>query len=269
MNNSISSKRSALKFFLLVFIISAPFWLIGDIAEQKLPLPFNLPVGAFVLVCPMIAALTLIYRENGSDGVKQLLKRPFDFKRIKRKIWYIPIFFLMPCIIVLEYGLMKLMGVSIPNFQFPVLMVPVFFVIFFIGGIGEEIGWTGYVTDPLQDRWNALEASIILGTVWTMWHITPWLQAHYTLIWVAGQSATSVLLRVLIVWIYNNTGKSVFAAITFHAMVNVSELVLFPIYGSYYDPVIAFIFMAVTVIIVIFLWSPKTLARYRYARSAA
>lgn len=145
MNNSISSKRSALKFFLLVFIISAPFWLIGDIAEQKLPLPFNLPVGALVLVCPMIAALTLIYRENGSDGVKQLLKRPFDFKKIKRKIWYIPIFFLMPCIIVLEYGLMKLMGVSIPNFQFPVLMVPVFFVIFFIGGIGEEIGWTGYV----------------------------------------------------------------------------------------------------------------------------
>ncbi|HWQ47614.1 MAG TPA: type II CAAX endopeptidase family protein [Methanosarcina sp.] len=269
MNNSVSSKQSALKFFLLVFIISVPFWLIGDIAEQKLPLPFNLPVGALVLACPMIAALILIYRENGSNGVKQLLKRSFDFKRIKRKIWYIPIFFLMPCIIVLEYGLMKLMEVPIPNFQFPVLMVPIFFVIFFIGGIGEEIGWTGYATDPLQGKENALKTSIILGIVWTMWHITPWLQAHYTPLWVTGQSATSILLRVLIVWIYNNTGKSVFAAIAFHATTNVSELVLFPIYGSYYDPVIAFIFMAVTVAIVIFLWGPKTLARYRYARSTA
>ena len=117
---------------------------------------------------------------------------------------------------------MKLMGISIPNFQFPVSMLPVFFVVFFIGAICEEIGWTGYATDPLQDRWNALKACIILGTVWTVWHITPWLQAHYTTIWVAGQCANSIVIRVLIVWIYNNTGKSVFAAIAFHAIANVS-----------------------------------------------
>jgi len=131
MNTSASSKGPPLKFFLLVFIISAPFWLIGATAEQKLPLPFNLPVGALVLVCPTIAASILVYWENGSNGVKQLLKRSFDFKRIKGKIWYVPIFLLMPCIMVLEYGLMKLVGVSIPNFQFPVLMVPVFFIVFF------------------------------------------------------------------------------------------------------------------------------------------
>jgi uncharacterized protein len=163
MSASASSKKSLLKFFLLVFIISAPFWLMGAMGEQKLPLPFNLPVGALVLVCPMIAALILVYRENGSDGVKQLLKRAFDFKRIKGNIWYVPIFFLMPSIMLLEYGLMKLMGVSIPNFQFPVLMVPVFFVVFFIGAIGEELGWTGYATDPLQDRWIAIRSGHHFG----------------------------------------------------------------------------------------------------------
>lgn len=265
MDTSAPFKKPLLKFFPLVFIISTPFWLMGPMAEEKLPLPFNLPVGALVLVCPMIAALILVYREDGSDGVKQLLKRSFDFKRIKGKIWYVPIFFLMPGITVLEYGLMKLMGVPIPDFQFPVLMLPIYFVVFFIGAIGEEMGWTGYATDPLQDRWNALEAGIILGIVWTVWHITPWLQAHNTPFFVAGQCATTVVLRVLMVWIYNNTGKSVFSAIAFHAMVNVSELVLFPVYGSYFNPVIAFLIMAVTAAIVIFLWGPKTLARYRYA----
>jgi len=70
-----SPRRSPLKFFILTFVLSIPFWLIGPTAEQKLPLPFNLPVGALVLVCPMIAALILVYMENGSDGVKQLLKR--------------------------------------------------------------------------------------------------------------------------------------------------------------------------------------------------
>lgn len=176
-------------------------------------------MGALVLVCPTIAASILVYWENGSNGVKQLLKRSFDFKRIKGKIWYVPIFLLMPGIMVLEYGLMKLMEVSIPNFQFPVLMVPVFFMVFFIGAIGEEIGWTGYATDPLQERWNALRAGIILGTVWAVWHITPFLQAHYTPIWVAGQCETSVLLRVLIVWIYNrNNTKMRKKMISYHGM---------------------------------------------------
>jgi hypothetical protein len=52
----------------------------------------------------------------------------------------------------------------------------------------------------LQNRWNALEASIILGMVWVVWHVPPWTQAQYTPIWVAGQCATSIGLRVLIVW---------------------------------------------------------------------
>lgn len=238
----------------------------GSVAEQKLPLPFNLPVGALVLVCPMIAALILVYGQSGSDGTKQLLKRIIDYRKIRHKIWYAPIFFLMPGIIVMEYGLMKLMGIPVPNFQFTVLMLPIFFVLFFIGAIGEEIGWTGYATDPLLDRCDALEASIILGLVWTVWHIVPWLQAHNTPIFVAGQCANTVVLRVLIVWLYNNARKSVFAAISFHAMVNISELVLFPIYGSYFDPVIAFVIMLIAALIVVFLWGPKTLARFRYAR---
>ena len=48
----------------------------------------------------------------------------------------------------------------------------------------------------------------------------------------------SVGLRVLIVRIYLNTGRSVFAVILFHAMNNVSTY-LFPNYGSHYDPFVA------------------------------
>lgn len=151
-------------------------------------------------------------------------------------------------------------------------MLPVFFIVFFIGGIGEEIGWTGYVTDPLQERWNALKAGIILGIIWSVWHITPWLQAHYTPIWVAGQFGTSVVLRVLIVWIYNNTGRSVFAAILFHAISNLGRAV-FPadqVYNPLVDyPGIHYSIIAITAVIVVILWSPKTLTRYRYASSEA
>jgi hypothetical protein len=37
--------------------------------------------------CPLIAAFILVYREEKLGGIKRLLKRVFDIKRIKQKIW--------------------------------------------------------------------------------------------------------------------------------------------------------------------------------------
>jgi len=70
--------------------------------------------------------------------------------------------------------------------------------------------------------------------------------------------------RILYVWLYNNTGKSLFATIVFHDMGNVGY-VLFPVNGSLYDPAIGGPITAVIAVIVTFLWGSKTLARYRYA----
>jgi uncharacterized protein len=44
-------------------------------------------------------------------------------------------------------------------------------------------------------------------------------------------------MRTVIVWLYNSTGKSVFATILYHTSDNVSWS-LFPNYGSHYDPFI-------------------------------
>lgn len=78
----------------------------------------------------------------------------------------------------------------------------------------------------------------------------------------------TVVARILIVWLYNNTGKSVLAAILFHAMINVSVSV-FPKNGSLYDPALAGALTAITAVIVTFFWGAKTLARYRYGRCEA
>lgn len=123
----------------------------------------------------------------------------------------------------------------------------------------------GYAADPMQARWSALTTSILLGAVWAIWHVVPDIQAHQTWAWIAGQRFYSVALRILIVWLYNNTGKSVFAAIVFHDMDNVSVYSLFPDPGSHYDPAITGALTAIAAVIVTFLWGPKTLARFRYA----
>lgn len=261
MNTSVSLKKSPLQFFVLVFALALPFWLLGALVNP-LP-PINLTASSLQFVCPITAAFILVYREEQAGGIKRLLKRVFDGKNIKHKIWYVPIICLNPLILVLSYGIMRLVGRPLPEPFIPWSTIPIFVVVFFFSAVGEEVGWTGYATDPLQDRWGAFKTSLLLGAVWAIWHVVGYRQEHQW-VWVAGQCFSTIGLRVLMVWLYNNTGKSLFAVILFHTMINVGEF-SFPNYGSYYDPVIAGAITAVIAIIITFLWGAKTLACFRYA----
>lgn len=174
MNTTPSVNPSPLMFFLLLFVISIPFWVIGAVAENVAKmLPINLPVSALMFVCPITAALLLVRNANTPNGLKKLLKRSFDYKRIKNKIWYVPIILLMPAVMVLSYVIMRLLELPLPAPHIPFGAIPIFFLIFFISAIGEEIGWSGYVTDVLQNRWCALSLGkglrrlFIMGTIIT------------------------------------------------------------------------------------------------------
>jgi hypothetical protein len=78
-------------------------------------LPQNLPVSDLLFTfVPLIAASILVYREERLDGLRRLLERVFDYKRIEQKFWYLPIIFLMPLLYLLTYGVMRLMGLPLP-----------------------------------------------------------------------------------------------------------------------------------------------------------
>jgi uncharacterized protein len=88
---------------------------IGSIVEVE-GLPKNAHITDFGLAfCPLIAASILVYREEGVGGVRRLLRRVFDQTKIRKKIWYVPIIFLMPLLYLLTYGVMRLMGLPVPG----------------------------------------------------------------------------------------------------------------------------------------------------------
>jgi uncharacterized protein len=251
--------RSLLKFFVLVFSISAPFWIVGAVTGLQL-FP-GLPVAAFAVVCPAAAASILAYRESRAAGVAALLNRSFDYKRIKAKEWYAPVFLLMPAVMVLSYGLQRMMGrvFSPPDLTLPVAVAMSF--AFVVSALAEEIGWSGYATDLLDDRSSALQTGLVLGGVWAVWHFVPLAQAHRSVAWIAWWCVGTVALRVILVWLYNNTGKSVFATALFHAMSNVCTI----LFAVYYDPVVTNLTIALTAAIVTVVWGPRTLARWKTA----
>ncbi len=254
MNAGELSRRSPVRFALLVFGLSLPFWVAGALAERLGgAFPFHLPISALQFVCPAIAACILISREEVPGGVGRLLKRTFDFQRITHKIWYLPMLLLMPAIMATSYGLILLLRLPLPVPTIPLATLPVLLVVYFVSAAGEELGWTGYATDPLQNRWGALFTGVMLGMVWAIWHVIPYLQAQRAPSWIVWQLVFTIAARVLMVWLYNNTGKSVFAAILFHATINVTYS-LFPNNGSAYNPAVTGVLTVLVAIVVMLVW---------------
>ena len=142
----------------------------------------------------------------------------------------------------------------------------VLFAIFFVASIAEEAGWTGYATDPLRERTDALRAALVIGAVWGALHVVPDLQGGHDLGWIAWHHVVgAIALRILFVWVYSNTGV-VLAAVLMHAMENLSWQLSSA--SAPYDPSITGPIFAAAAAVVVLLWGPATLARRRHARRA-
>jgi membrane protease YdiL (CAAX protease family) len=264
-----TGKRSLLKFLLLLFGLATPCWILGAIYDVQI-FP-GLKLFQLPLAMPMTAALILIYRENGKRGVIALFKRTYDFRNIKSKIWFLPIIFIFPSIGFLNFWIQRLSGTSIPPPNFSIIVLLGYCTVFFMT-YGEELGLTGYAIDPMQQRFSALRSGILLGLVWAGYHIPGFIiSGYYSFGWIAWHALYTVVARVLFVWIYNNAGKSLFSMALSHwtfglfwslwPQENLQRAVPF------YDPRICAIIAVIYVVLVVFLWGPKTLAQYKFAKS--
>ena len=270
--NSTSKGRSPATFFLILLALYVPLWFIG-LATYKVKLLLGISLLDLIDFTPGAAALILAYRENKTAGMSDLLKKLFDYKQIKSKIWYLPMVFLYPLIGLVQYLVSRLSGMQVPV---PQISAGVFlmFVIFFIEAlVGEELGWMGYAVDPMQERFGALKAALLLGCAWAAFHIPLFaLNKNLSLFWIAWQCVYIVAGRVLFVWVYNNAGKSLFSVSLMHVTFN-GVWQLFPSSGdmvvpSFYDPRML-AYLAITVAVVVTsIWGPKTLADYKFARSS-
>lgn len=259
--------RTTWTYFLLLLLLSAPFWVLGAIVGQipKDVLPIDLPVGAMMTFAPMVAALVLVYRRDGGAAARRFLLRAIDVRRVKGVGWFVAAALLMPAALALEYAVLRAFGAALPNPEISITAIVLFFLMFLVGAVGEELGWQGYVFPILRERWGALTASRILGTIWSVWHIVPFIQADRGGEWILWQCLTMLPLRVITVWLFVNTGCSVFITVLFHAMCNVAQF-LFPVYGSHYDPFATFVILSIAVVAIVVLWGAKTLSRFPFGR---
>ena len=219
-----------LKYVLVAFAFSWAFWLLAMLKARdlisSLPLP-ALFLGAFG---PMVAAVALSTQEGGRAGLRSLLSRIVRWR--VAPFWY-GVAFLGPILVQLvAMALHVVLGGRPPDLPAMVGMLPTvlaFFVYMLIQvGIGEEVGWRGYALPKLQAGYSALVSSVILGVIWTLWHLplffNPATGYSITPFWVFLVFMLPV--SILITWVLNSTAGSVPIIMILHAMLNASTSLL-------------------------------------------
>lgn len=94
------------------------------------------------------------------------------------------------------------------------------------GGTFEEGGWRGFAMPWLQARNSPLTAALILGVIWTLWHVprdvVGWgaLDARYLVRGLMPFLLGTVALTVIIAFFVNRVGGSVWMGVMIHCLAN-------------------------------------------------
>ena len=237
--NSHHRERNATYFFLLTFLFSWGLWLPSILVGLGIELPLDasaytsitVPIGAFA---PLFAAITLVIRKHGWREGWNFIRQAFDFTGNPIYLIYalvIPIF-----IHATAHYLAPLMGLEVADTLFPkdlpvspiILSIPYFFLMILIGGGQEEFGWRGYALASLQKRFGVMRASLLIGSIWGLWHLPLWVMpgdGHSTYPFIPFIIMTTSI-SVVYSWLYNASNQKLIVVIIFHAMSNTAAPLL-------------------------------------------
>jgi uncharacterized protein len=270
--------RHPMVFFVLIayagtWVVWLPFLLSADglgLLSFSSPLTLVVTGGLGTFTGPALAAFIMSGLTEGRAGIRRLLGR-IVLWRVGLG-WYL--FALLGLPVILALGAIVVPGnlasfepmdplalllAYLPFFVYPALIIG--------GPLGEEPGWRGFALPRLQRRHGPLVGSLILGIIWTFWHVVP--------VWLASWTAAGMLniynlvlyllfitsWTIVMTWIFNNTKGSVLMAILVHASVDAfPNAILWPLlpaslmvtgYGVYFGYYGAAIGMGVLALVVI------------------
>ena len=267
--NRITARGGELRsFFVITFAFSWLLWLLPLLRANSLP---DLPaaVGLLGVLAPFgpgVAAFYLVNRASGRPGMRALWQRGWRAEFDKK--WLIPALGLGPAMALITLGLVLATGRSVDwdSAVPPLMILPVFALIYLTNALPEEYGWRGYALDPLQRRFNPLGASLLLGAIWGLWHLP--------LVFIEGTTQAAIpfpefvlqtmLLAVVYTWLHNNTGGSVLIAALFHTSANMSAAAV-PTWTTQFGRWTSFAFLALVVVWIVWRQGGKQLAKQRMA----
>lgn len=218
-------------YFVLAFVLSWAIELpLAASAQGWLRIPVPPALHYLASFGPLVSALIITAATEGRPGVRHLLAGVVKW-RVGRG-WVLVA--LSP---IALFGVAAIVGYTTngtwPNLvllgevdYLPYLGVGGAFLLWLLTfGVGEEIGWRGYALPRLQQGQSALTATLILGTVWALWHLPAFFyrDTYMAMGLVTGLPLFLLSLlaaSIMFTWLYNSTQGSLLMVIVFHALFN-------------------------------------------------
>lgn len=104
------------------------------------------------------------------------------------------------------------------------MLLTVFLLEWWLFLLTEETAWRGFALPRLQRRYSLLNASLMLGILWGLWHIPLFLipGSFQSDLPFVGFLISTVATSITVSWIFNNARGSVLVCALFHATTDVS-----------------------------------------------
>jgi hypothetical protein len=182
------------------------------------------PVWFFSIFSPSISALIVSWIIGGKSEVKHLLAGFTRWKIGFRWYFWAAFLFLGPLVIAFIY---MALGHPFPGLQPGVTITKMLGIILFTlfsGPVAEEMGWRGFALPRLMKKFNALVSSLILGVIWTCWHIPFFFSTGATQMSIPFPIYLVLVVTVTVYlnWLYINTRGSYIITILGHFSYNMT-----------------------------------------------
>jgi membrane protease YdiL (CAAX protease family) len=192
---------------------------------------------------PAVSAYIMFRIMEGKEGWLGVRSR---IKQVRAGwVWYAFILLGIPALIM--FGILVLPG-ALSSFQglppYFLVRYPFLFIAIFFGGgpLGEEIGWRGFALPRMQSRYGALRATLLLGVLWTFWHLMDFFTASQGGGPGTGLSAfylhlpifflMIMSLTIIMTWVFNHTQGSIFIVILLHASYDTFGSTVQPLFSA-------------------------------------
>ena len=227
-----------LTFFLTAFGFSWLFWIpaaINGTDVSRFPGELYLWLGG---AGPFIAALLHVFRAS-PEYRRDYWQRLINFQRagwrwILTAVFIIPVFTLLAGLLQYTLGGTELNASAATVLQSPLKLIALLISTLFFGPLPEEMAWRGYALGGLLKRFSPLKASLLLGTIWTIWHLPLfWMDGSFqqtevgfdTLAFVWFCTGT-LIGSIVYTWLFQRSNNSTLTAVLFHFSTNlVGQLV--------------------------------------------
>ena len=215
-------------YFLLAFSLPWLWEFPAFMGHTAVLRPWEIPLA--ILLSPISAGLIMAWITEGRAGMGHLLIHCLQWRAGLQ--WYLVVLLFIPAILFL--GILVMPG-AIAAFRVPspsfLLTYPLSFVLTLATApLGEEPGWRGFALPRLQACHGPLLGTLILGSLWVLWHLPYWLFVPGWAGFGTGLlgfgvpfvkwAALIVAVTIVMTWVCNHSRGSVLLAILFHTSMN-------------------------------------------------